>query len=139
MQCGNWWRLVPTTNHFSFHCSVSKTPAFSSLPWYALVVYCSQCFIVLKPSLQARCKSSSPPALQVCWHHIHLCLFTSKECFMLCLFILQWWLTVFNIFGIKICYDFPFKGISSGAQFVTLKICLWHPSFGCLHFFQKYP
>ncbi len=58
---------------------------------------------------------------------------------MLCLFVLQWWLTVFNIFGIKICYDFPFKGISSGAQFVTLKIYLWHPSFGCLQHFPKIP
>jgi len=56
---------------------------------------------------------------------------------MLCLFILQWWLTIFNIFGIKICYDFPFKGISNGAQFVTLKIYLWHPSFGCLQIFPK--
>jgi hypothetical protein len=56
---------------------------------------------------------------------------------MLCLFILQWWLTVFNIFGIKICYDFPFKGISSVAQFVTLNIYLWHPSFGCLQIFPK--
>jgi hypothetical protein len=52
---------------------------------------------------------------------------------------LQWWLTIFNIFGIKICYDFPFKGISSGAQFVTVKIFLWHPSFGCSHFFSKIP
>jgi hypothetical protein len=58
---------------------------------------------------------------------------------MLCLFILQWWLTVFNIFGIKICYDFPFKGISSSAQLVTLKIYLWHPSFGCLQNFPKIP
>jgi hypothetical protein len=57
----------------------------------------------------------------------------------MCLFILQWWLTIFNIFGIKICYDFPFKGISSGAQFVTLKIYLWHPSFGCSEFFPKIP
>jgi hypothetical protein len=53
---------------------------------------------------------------------------------MLCLFILQWWLTVFDIFGIKICYDFPFHSISSGAQFVTLKMYLGHPSFGSLHF-----
>jgi len=40
-------------------------------------------------------------------------------------------------FRIKICYDFPFKGISSSAQFVTLKIYLWHPSFGCLQIFPK--
>jgi hypothetical protein len=53
--------------------------------------------------------------------------------------LLQWWLTVFNIFGIKICYDFPFKDISSGAQFVTLKIYFWHPSFGCLQIFPKIP
>jgi hypothetical protein len=58
---------------------------------------------------------------------------------MLCLFILQSWLTVFNIFGIKICYDFPFKGISSGAQFVTLEVYLWHPSFGCSQIFPKIP
>jgi hypothetical protein len=63
----------------------------------------------------------------------------TKQCVMLCLFILQWWLTVFNIFGIKICYDFPFKGISSGAQFVTPKICLWQPSFGCSQIFPKIP
>jgi hypothetical protein len=71
-------------------------------------------------------------------HHVQLCLFTTQKCIM-CLFILQWWLTIFNIFGIKICYDFPFKGISSGAQFVTLKIYLWHPSFGCSQFFSKIP
>ncbi len=104
--------------------------------WYALVVYYSQC---LKTQSSSRCKSSSPPALQVCWHHIHLCLFTTQECIVLCMFILQWWLTVFNIFGIKICYNFPFKGISSGVQFVTLKIYLWYPSFGCLQFFPKIP
>jgi hypothetical protein len=26
----NWWWLVPTTNHISSHCSVNKTPTFSS-------------------------------------------------------------------------------------------------------------